>query len=126
MCEVLIYLLNNIFIELILLLCYKRDFMASLIIKKLKLYKHLTYHSLDIDNPYFEGMVGQIYPPELLLNKANAPDTKAPFFICISPFHLFHQKFMIIAMNLILTWSFFLFFVWCCHRSTFYGAYNSD
>ena len=25
----------------------------------------------DIDNPYFEGMVTQIYPPELKLNKAN-------------------------------------------------------
>ena len=26
---------------------------------------------LNIDNPYFEGMVNQIYPPELQLNKAN-------------------------------------------------------
>ena len=25
----------------------------------------------NIDNPYFEGMVKQIYPPELKLNKAN-------------------------------------------------------
>ena len=25
-------------------------------------------------------MVGRIYPPELQLNKANASDTKAPFF----------------------------------------------
>ena len=30
---------------------------------------------LNIDNPYFEGMVNQIYPPELQLNKANASDT---------------------------------------------------
>ena len=30
---------------------------------------------LNIDNPYFEGMVGRIYPPELELNKANASDT---------------------------------------------------
>ena len=34
---------------------------------------------LNIDNPYFEGMVGQIYPRELQLNKANASDTEAPF-----------------------------------------------
>ena len=34
---------------------------------------------LNIDNPYFEGMVKQIYPPELQLNKANNTDTKAPF-----------------------------------------------
>ena len=34
---------------------------------------------LNIDNPYFEGMVNQIYPPELQLNKANITDTEAPF-----------------------------------------------
>ena len=34
---------------------------------------------LNIDNPYFEGMVKQIYPPELQLNNANTSDTKAPF-----------------------------------------------
>ena len=33
-----------------------------------------------IDNLYFEGMVNQIYPPELQLNKANATDTVASFF----------------------------------------------
>ena len=27
---------------------------------------------LNIDNPYFEQMVGQIYPTELQLNKANS------------------------------------------------------
>ena len=26
---------------------------------------------LNIDNPYFEGMINQINPPELQLNKAN-------------------------------------------------------
>ena len=30
---------------------------------------------LNIDNPFFEGMVNQIYPPELQLNKANTSDT---------------------------------------------------
>ena len=34
---------------------------------------------LNIDNPYFEGMVNRIYPPELKLNKANTSDTEAPF-----------------------------------------------
>ena len=34
---------------------------------------------LNIDNPYSEGMVNRIYPPELQLNKANTSDTEAPF-----------------------------------------------
>ena len=34
---------------------------------------------LNIDTPYFELMVGQIYPTELQLNKANSSDTEAPF-----------------------------------------------
>ena len=34
---------------------------------------------LNIDNPYFEGMVKQIYPTELQLYKANTSDTEAPF-----------------------------------------------
>ena len=33
---------------------------------------------LNIDNPYIEQMVGQIYPTELQLNKANSSDTEAP------------------------------------------------
>ena len=34
---------------------------------------------LNIDNPYFEQMVGQIYPTELQLNKVNSSDTEASF-----------------------------------------------
>ena len=34
---------------------------------------------LNIDNPYFEQMVSQIYSTELQLNKANPSDTEAPF-----------------------------------------------
>ena len=34
---------------------------------------------LNIDNPYYEQMVGQIYPTELQLNKVNSSDTEAPF-----------------------------------------------
>ena len=37
------------------------------------------YDLLNIDNPYFEQMVGQIYPTELQLNKAYSSDTEAPF-----------------------------------------------
>ena len=34
---------------------------------------------LNIGNPYFEGLVNQIYPPELQLNKANTTDTEPHF-----------------------------------------------
>ena len=34
---------------------------------------------LNIDNPYFEQMVGQIYSTEPQLNKGNSSDTEAPF-----------------------------------------------
>ena len=34
---------------------------------------------LNIDNPFFEEMVGQIYPTELKLNRPNSSDTEAPF-----------------------------------------------
>ena len=34
---------------------------------------------LNIDNPYLEQMVGQIYPTELQFNKANSSDTEALF-----------------------------------------------
>ena len=47
---------------------------------KLMLSRLLIPHlGTSIDNPYFEGMVNQIYPPELQLNKANISDTEAPF-----------------------------------------------
>ena len=34
---------------------------------------------LNIDNPYFEQMVGQICPTELRLNKSNSSNTEALF-----------------------------------------------
>ena len=34
---------------------------------------------LNINNVYFDNMVRQIYPSELLLNKANTSDTEAAF-----------------------------------------------
>ena len=33
---------------------------------------------LNIDNPYFEQMVGQIYSTQLQLNKANSCDSETP------------------------------------------------
>ena len=56
---------------------------------------------LNIDNPYFEQMVGQIYPTKLQFNKANSSDTEAPFldlkpyyFATLQPyyFELFNNK----------------------------------
>ena len=53
-----------------------------MMLSKLKLLKHLDIWTtfLNIDNPYFEGMVNRIYQPELQLNKANTSNTEAPFF----------------------------------------------
>ena len=60
------------------LFCYGRDFMTSLSdVKQAKIIETFKYTSryldelLYIDNPYFEGMVNHIYPPELQLNEAN-------------------------------------------------------
>ena len=59
---------------------------------------------LNIDNPYFEGMVNQIYPTELQLNKANTSDTEVPFLdLHLSVANGFVSlTFMISAMALIL------------------------
>ena len=68
------------------LFCYERDFMTSLsdvkqteILEAFKSTSTYLDDLLNIDNPYFEGMVNRIYPPELQLNKANTSDTEAPF-----------------------------------------------
>ena len=34
---------------------------------------------MNVDNPYFEGKVNRIYPPELQLSRADAADTEGPF-----------------------------------------------
>ena len=60
---------------------------------------------LNIDNPYFEGMVNQIYPSELQLNKANTSYIPRPpfwIYICLFLTALFHPKCMITVMTLIL------------------------
>ena len=68
------------------LFCHERDFMMSLcdvkqaeIIEAFKSTSRYLDDLLNIDNPYVEGIVNQIYPPELQLNKANTSDTEAPF-----------------------------------------------
>ena len=109
MCDALHYLLDNIFIRFgsklyrqivgipmgancaplvadLFLFCYERDFMLSLsdnnqtdTIEAFNSTSRYLDDLLNIDNPYFKQMVGQIYPTELQLNKANSSDTKAPF-----------------------------------------------
>ena len=109
MCDALHYLLDNTFIRFgsklyrqivgismgtncaplvadLFLFCYERDFMLSLsdnnqtdIIEVFNSTSRNLDDLLNIDNPYFEQMVGQIYPTELQLNKANSSDTEAPF-----------------------------------------------
>ena len=109
MCDARHYLLDNIFIRFglksyrqivgipmgtncaplvvdLFLFYYERDFMLSLsdnnqadIIEAFNSTSRYLDDLLNIDNPYFEQMVGQIYPTELQLNKANSSDTEAPF-----------------------------------------------
>ena len=68
------------------LFCYMRETLCcfcqtiiKLILLKLNSTSRYLADLLNIDNPYFEQMVGQIYPTELQLNKANSSDTEAPF-----------------------------------------------
>ena len=106
MCEALIYLLDNIYSRFgtklhrqivgipmgtncaplvadLFLFCYERDFMTSLSdVKQAEAFKSTSrylHDLLNVNNPYFEGMVNRIYPPELQLNKTNTSDSEAPF-----------------------------------------------
>ena len=65
---------------------YERDFMKDLysdnqadVITAFNSTSRYLDDLLNIDSPYFEGMVNQIYLSELQLNKANTSDTEAPF-----------------------------------------------
>ena len=108
-CDALLFLLDNIYIRFgtklyrqfvripigtyyaplvadLFLFCYEKDFMKNLssvnqadVIKAFNFTSRYLDDLLSIDTPYFEGMVNQIYPPELQLNKANTSDTEAPF-----------------------------------------------
>ena len=134
MCEALTYLLDNIYIRFgtnsyrqivgipmgtnctplvadLFLFCYERDFMTCLfdvkqaeIIEAFKSTSRYLDDLLNIDNPYVEGMVNRIYPPELQFKKSNTSDTEAPFWNCICLFQtdVFRLNFMISAMTLIL------------------------
>ena len=60
------------------LFCYEEDFMLSIsdknqadIIEQFNMTSRYLDDLLNTDNPYFEQMVGQIYPAEFQLNKAN-------------------------------------------------------
>ena len=109
MCDALHYLLDNIFINFgsklyrqivsipmgtncappvaaLFLFCYERDVMLSLsdknqtdIIEAFNSTSRYLDDLLNIDNPYFEQRVGQIYPTEFQVNMANSSDTEAPF-----------------------------------------------
>ena len=68
------------------LFCYERDFMLSLldknqtdIIEAFNSTSRYLDYLLNIDNPYFEQMVDQIYPTDLQVNNANSSDTEVPF-----------------------------------------------
>ena len=108
-CDALSFLLDNIYVRFgtklyrqivgipmgtncaplvadLFLFCYERDFMKDLssdnqadVIKAFNTTSRYLDDLLNFDNPYFEGMVNQIYPSELQLNKANTSDTEAPF-----------------------------------------------
>ena len=108
-CDAHNYLLDNIFIRFgsklyrqivgirmgtncgplvadLFMFCYERVFMLSLsdnnqteTIEAFSSTSRYFDDLLNIDNPYFEQMEGQIYPTELQLNKANYSDTEAPF-----------------------------------------------
>ena len=109
MCEALHYLLDNIFkrfgskvyrqiagipmgtngdplVANLFLFCYETDFMLSLsdndqtdIIEAFDSTSRNLDDLLTIDNPYFEHMVGQIYPTEIQFSKVNSSDTEASF-----------------------------------------------
>ena len=70
-------------IAVLFLFCYYEDFMMYLsgdtqadVIEALNSTSRYLDDLLNIDNPYFERMVSQIYPAELQLNKANTSDTE--------------------------------------------------
>lgn len=108
-CEALSFLLDNIFVRYgntvyrqvigipmgtncaplvadLFLFCYESEFMSNLrkdnkidIINAFNDTSRYLDDILNLDNPFFETMVSDIYPKELQLNKANISDTSAPF-----------------------------------------------
>ena len=110
MCEVLIFLLVNIYIRFgsklyrqiigipmgtncaplvadLFLFCYETDFMLSLldtnqseVIETFNSTSPYLNDLLNIDNNFFDSMVNHIYSSELQLNKANVSGTETSFF----------------------------------------------
>ena len=109
MCEVLTFLLDNIYIRFgsklyrqivgipmdtncaplvadLFSFCYERDFMLSLsednqsgVIEAFNSTSRYLDDLLNIDNNFFDSMVNRIYPSELQLNKANVSDDETSF-----------------------------------------------
>ena len=103
MCDALHYLLDNIFIRFgmrlyrqivgipmgtdcaplvadLFLFCYEKDFMLSLSDNnQTDIIEAFNSTSRYLDDLILIILVGQIYPTELQLNKANSSDTEAPF-----------------------------------------------
>ena len=75
-----------------------KDISCCLFLTIIKLTFVKAFHStsrylddlLNIDNPYFEQMVSQIYPTELQLNKANSFD-KPTFWTWTCPFNRWYS-----------------------------------
>ena len=68
------------------LFCSERNFMMSLSVENqsetIEAFSSTSRYLddlLNIDNTYFDGLISQIYPQELQLNKDNSSDTKAAF-----------------------------------------------
>ena len=83
---------------------------------------------LNIDNTYVDGMVKQIYPSELQLNKANSSNTEAPFLdlhltisdgFVTSKIYDKRDDFDFDIVN-------FPFLDWDIPRATSYGVYTSQ
>ena len=133
-CDALSYLLDNIYIRFgtklyrqivgipmgtncaplvadLFLYCYERDFMDSLnhdnqadVIEAFNSTSRYLDDLLNIDNPYFEGMVNQIYPSGTTVEQSQYLGYRSPLFKSTSTLQmdLFLLKFMISAMTLIL------------------------
>ena len=62
------------------------DYTQAVVIEAFNKLSRYLDDLLNIDNLSFEGMVSQMYPAELQLNKANTSDTEACFKIYIYQF----------------------------------------
>ena len=79
----LIFALSLLGCHLILCFMCPDDVLHSLLVDVIDAFNTTSRYLddiLNIHNVYFDNMVGQIYPSELQLNKANTSDTKAAFF----------------------------------------------